>query len=121
MDEVNFTWAGEHVGGVGFAYLAIALLSPHVSQSGIGITRFDRPVRGVGAQYSSNYNTLVVPGYDCGKARKERVLLVHGATHAHIDEFGVGSSTVTVDHEICAYVAGVLFTVFSCRAPAAGP
>lgn len=119
--RIDFTWAGEHIGGTGFAYLAIALLSPHTGQSGIAIKLFERPPRGVGAQYSSNFNTLVVSSYDYGKLHKEQMLLVHEMTHAHIDEFGVGPSTTTIDHEICAYAAGALFNVFSCTTPAIGP
>ena len=119
--RIDFTWAGEHIGGTGFAYLAIALLSPHIGQTGLAIERVDRMPKGISAQYSANRNTLYVLSYDYGKAHKEKALLLHEMTHAHIDEFGVGSSTVTVDNEICAYVAGTLFNVFSCRTPATGP
>jgi hypothetical protein len=118
--RINFFWAGNHISGTCYAYLALALLSPASDQQGIQIS-VAKQDKGVAAHYDPDTNVLSLRTYNFGYTPKERMTIVHEFTHAVIDEFGTSPTTRAVDHEIASYIASFLYNVYSSADPANGP
>jgi hypothetical protein len=119
--RINFFWGGNHIDSAGFVFIALALLSPSRGNQGISFRVRPQPPH-VGAAYDPAINTVDFPTVGFGASIAwEKLSIVHEMTHAVIDETSPGHHTRAVHDEVCAYVAGALFNIYSAADSHAGP
>ena len=104
--QINFYWAGQHIDGSGFCYIALALTS-----GGIKVLEGTMPVN-VGAFYSPDKNTITIPSSFDFSVDSNKMSIVHESTHA-IQDAEIKGQLRGVDAEAAAFVAGALYIIYS--------
>ena len=108
--RIDFSYAGQHIDGSAFSFVALAL----GSQPPSGVTVVQAELHnGDTADYSSSSNTLTIDaGLDIASPFGE-IVIVHEATHAVQDATMPGQVLWNVDREAAAFVACALYNIYS--------
>ena len=111
--NIDFRWAGIHVDGSSFSFIALAMLNKATHSPGIHF-RVEHQPAGVGASYDPQTNTFSVPSTSFGSVSPwEKQAIVHECTHALIDATSGKRKTFSIHDEMAAFVAGALFNIYS--------
>ena len=108
--NIDFHWAGIHVDGSGFSFIALAMLHNSTQSPGVHFKIAHQP-SGVGASYDPQNNTFSVLSASFASIDPwQKQAIVHECTHALIDARAGKRKTFSIHDEMAAYVLALFLT-----------